>query len=300
MLSEELRARLAALPRATPLLRAAERAKLASDLESLVPGQVCLGAAGSFYLVRQSVACSNSTLTKLADSHTRFAAAWEGEAPELDSFVRAFPRGTVFLDLETCGFSGAPLFLIGVLRHADGELWVEQFLARDYTEEPAVLAHLWTALADAEVLVSFNGKSFDWPFVLDRSMVHGLVRRGRGRGPSQRWVHCDLLPLARRAWKRPLGLPNCKLKTLEAVLCGRYRSGDTPGYLIPAAYHAFVRTGDARQLARVLEHNSMDLITLAHLALLLTRRMTRPADECWQDLGPERTWSPLSLVPVAC
>ena len=46
--------------------------------------------------------------------------------------------------------------------------------------------------------------------------------------------------------------------------------GDVPGFEIPARYFQFVRSGDARPLAAVLEHNRLDLLTLAALTATLT------------------------------
>ncbi len=46
--------------------------------------------------------------------------------------------------------------------------------------------------------------------------------------------------------------------------------GDIPGEEIPAAYHHFVRTGDARDMLTVLHHNALDLLTLADIALALS------------------------------
>ena len=42
-----------------------------------------------------------------------------------------------------------------------------------------------------------------------------------------------------------------------------------PGFEIPARYFQFVRSGDARPLAAVLEHNRLDLLSLAGLAARL-------------------------------
>jgi len=240
------------------------------DLESLAPGEVVAESSGQFYRIRQPVADFRSReLDELLGQDPQDFLPHESLHPELDSFARAFPSRALFLDLETCGFSGAPLFLIGLLRHVDGELVVEQLLARDYAEEPAVLDHLWGLLPNYDVLVTFNGKAFDWPFVVDRTTAHRLSRtRDRVVPPT----HCDVLPLARRFWKSQLNLPNCKLQTLEAVLCRRYRSGDIPGHLIPDAYHRFVRSGQAQQLGEILQHNALDLVTLAQLALMLVSR----------------------------
>jgi uncharacterized protein YprB with RNaseH-like and TPR domain len=79
-------------------------------------------------------------------------------------------------------------------------------------------------------------------------------------------IHCDLLHHARRRWGKQL--PDCRLQTLERHVCRRRRDEDIPGHEIPAAYHDFVRTGDAWLIRSVLHHNALDLITLLQLAML--------------------------------
>jgi uncharacterized protein YprB with RNaseH-like and TPR domain len=216
------------------------------------------------------------------------------------------PHGVIFLDLETCGLAGSALFLAGLLRSIDGRLTVELLLARDYSEESAVLASLWQRLAGVATIVTFNGKSFDWPMVLDRSRRHRMSTstfpsgRGRGEGstgakappapPALQQVpvaggrcssslpegdggrarslqHVDLLHLARRRWRREL--PDCKLQTLEQRICGRTRIDDMPGKQIPAAYHQFIRTGFEREMDGILLHNAIDLVTMLDLAMRL-------------------------------
>ena len=178
-------------------------------------------------------------------------------------WVAQLPHGVVFLDLETCGLAGSALFLAGLLRSIDGQLAVELLLARDYSEESAVLASLWRRLAGVATIVTFNGKSFDWPMVLDRSRRHLLTRAPTTEKPQ----HVDLLHLARRRWRREL--PDCKLQTLEARICGRMRTDDMPGSQIPAAYHQFVRTGFEREMDAILLHNAIDLVTMLDLAMRL-------------------------------
>jgi uncharacterized protein YprB with RNaseH-like and TPR domain len=177
--------------------------------------------------------------------------------------VDAFPERALLLDLETCGFAGSALFLAGVLRSIDGRLTVELLLARDYSEEAAVLASLWQRIEAAQVLVSFNGKSFDWPMVVDRSRRHLLFRGASPQAPR----HIDLLHAARRRWRKEL--PDCRLQTLEQRICGRRRAEDIPGSQIPAAYHEFVRTGFEREMNSILLHNALDLVTLLDLAMRL-------------------------------
>src|SRR3990172_10451992 len=151
------------------------RPLLARNLESLLPGQVVEGPKGSFYRVRQALSEFRAVaLEQLIRQHDGAANSSRHSHLELGIFASEFPGRSLFLDLETCGFSGAPLFLIGLVRQDRGELVVDQLLARDYTEECAVLQHLWELLPNHQVLVTFNGKSFDWPFMVDRSRYHRL------------------------------------------------------------------------------------------------------------------------------
>jgi uncharacterized protein YprB with RNaseH-like and TPR domain len=166
----------------------------------------------------------------------------------------------LFVDIETTGLSSSlPLFLIGALR-LDGEPRLDLFLARDYPEERAVLA-AFHRLAAGRTLVTFNGKSFDWPYIEGRTTAHRL--------PFQNpRAHLDLLHYARRNWKH--SLPNCKLQTLELYLCGRSRIDDVAGSRIPQVYHEFVATHaasgcGAHLMAPIVHHNALDILTLAEL-----------------------------------
>lgn len=165
-------------------------------------------------------------------------------------------RGIVFLDIETTGLGNTPLFLIGLMVAGDTGLVIRQYLARDYGEEAAVTALFAEEIVDKSLLITFNGKSFDLPYIEARAAAHGVPLIADV-------AHLDLLHEARRAWRGRT--PNHKLQTLERHICGRDRHDDIPGAEVPEAYHAFVRTGDARDLARIMEHNRLDLLTLADL-----------------------------------
>lgn len=166
----------------------------------------------------------------------------------------------LFMDLETTGLAGTPLFLIGTMVWEDGSLTVRQYLARDYSEERAVISIFLDGVAARKLLVSFNGKSFDLPYV--------RVRAAANRIPfAVSAAHFDLLHECRRVWRRVL--PDCRLQTLESHICGRVRHSDIAGSEIPEAYHAFVRTGNAVQMVQILEHNRLDLATLAELMVKL-------------------------------
>lgn len=165
-------------------------------------------------------------------------------------------RRAMAIDIETGGFAGTPVFLIGVVELGRRPLRVQQWLARDYPEEQAILRRFAAAAKDRDHWVTFNGRSFDGPFLEDRCVLH----RVELTAPS---VHVDLLHEARRAWRGIL--PDFKLRTLAEHVLGRERIGDVPGADIPDLFHHFVRTGNAAPLAPVLEHNRLDLLATVEL-----------------------------------
>lgn len=193
------------------------------------------------------------------ESHVGNCPFWEIET-ELPARAGALihtasvPR--MYVDIETGGFSGTPIFLIGVLLEDDFGRRIVQWLGRDYPEEEGILQAFVAASVRFPRWLSFNGRSFDEPFIRDRLTRFGLVFRP----PVQ---HTDLLHLARRRWRQTL--PDCRLATLEAEILGRPRVGDVAGSDIPDLFHHFVRTGNAAPLRPVLEHNRLDLIASADL-----------------------------------
>ena len=176
------------------------------------------------------------------------------------------------VDIETTGLSSSPLFLIGILV-CDGErATVRQLLARNYAEERSVIAAYADAAAAKRVLVSFNGKSFDVPYLRARAAATGV-------GLPELDAHLDLLHAARKVYRGIL--PDCRLQTLERYVCLRRRRDDIPGAHIPEAYHHFVRTGNAAEVGTILRHNAWDLATLLELML----RMLRGGDPTAPGVG---------------
>jgi uncharacterized protein len=230
---------------------AGEHLRICLPMASLWPGGDRLVAARQQYLQEQL------TIARQAVNPTVVMPA------EFAAFVASLPERTLLLDLETCGLAGAALFLVGILRQIDGVPTVEMFLARNYAEEAAVLTSLWQLLESHDVLVTFNGKTFDWPMVLERSVRHRLQPNPAGR-PQH---HVDVLHHARRRWRREL--PDCRLQTLERFVCRRNRTDDIPGHRIPSVYAEYVRTGFQRDMDTVLYHNAVDLVTLFDLSLRL-------------------------------
>jgi len=170
-------------------------------------------------------------------------------------------RRPLFLDTETTGLSGGTgtvAFLVGLAwREADG-LTLAQYFLRDFNEENALLWAVGQCVNEAGVLVSYNGRCFDWPLLQTR-----LVMR-RAAWPSP--PHVDLLTLARRIFRPRLS--DCALLTIEQAVLDLHRADDLPGSMIPSRYFAWLRDGDPHVLDPVFSHNRQDVLSMA---LLLAR-----------------------------
>jgi uncharacterized protein YprB with RNaseH-like and TPR domain len=168
-----------------------------------------------------------------------------------------------FLDTETTGLAGGTgtaAFLIGLGYVDEDRFRVRQYFMRDYHEEAALLRGLADDLVRFRHIVTFNGRTFDVP------LLEARYRLNRDRFPLSDVLHLDLLPPARRLWK--LRLVSCRLQALEADLLDLRRRADVPGEEIPRIYFDYVRRRDGRALLRVLEHNRVDVVSLAALAVL--------------------------------
>lgn len=179
------------------------------------------------------------------------------EAPE----VIADPEQWLFLDTETTGLaggSGTYAFLVGVAWWEGGGLEMEQFFLREHSEERSLLFALRERIAEHPVVVTFNGKSFDWPLLETRYRMSRKISV-----PTPR-AHIDFLHPARNLWRLRLG--SVRLSELERKVLGWDRGADLISGLIPQIYSDYLRGGPPERLVPVLNHNQMDLRGLAALA----------------------------------
>lgn len=240
-------------------------------IEAAVPGQALSGVRGACYVsdARFDPAHAHGNEILGAARHAPLAAL-----KSLCRIDRAFvPDLTrmAFLDVETTGLSrdaGTFAFLIGAGRF-EGEVFrVRQFFMRDPSEEPAQLEALVSWLGVDDDLVTFNGRAFDVPVLAGRLGFHRLPRVLDGR------ANLDLLPAARRLWRRRLG--DCSLGSLERHVLGFARQDDIPGWMVPERYLTYQQTGDARPLVGVFRHNLFDVLSMVGLAVQLCRAFAAP------------------------
>ena len=167
------------------------------------------------------------------------------------------PEDYVYLDIETLGLFSRPIILFGAGVIENGRLAVYQYLLRDIGEEQAALvATLGHLAGDRSALVTFNGTSFDLPYLRDRLAYYGM-------GTLRHIPHFDVLYFSRRRWRGRL--PSLRLTALEQEIFGIRRRDDIPGQMVPEFYEAYLQTGNCGPLVPIIQHNRQDVISLALL-----------------------------------
>jgi uncharacterized protein YprB with RNaseH-like and TPR domain len=204
------------------------------------------------------------------------------EAPAFSSASPTASR-TVFIDLETTGLSGGAgtvAFLVGLGFFDLGAFQVRQYLLTSHAAERALLSAVSKCFDDVDLIVTYNGKTFDVPVMETRWVFHRMEL------PLDGIPHFDMLHPARRLWKmRTAGSGDlddggCRLSTLERMLFDVRRVGDVPGMDIPRRFFQFLRSGDPRPLEPVLEHNRLDLVSLAAVTARAVRLAEEGVDAC--------------------
>jgi uncharacterized protein YprB with RNaseH-like and TPR domain len=191
--------------------------------------------------------------------------------PSPEAADLADPERWLFLDTETTGLAGGTgtcAFLVGLAWWERGGLTIEQLFLRDYDEEHAVLLALAERMAERRVLVTYNGKTFDWPLLDTR------FRLTRQIEPDPPRAHMDLLHPARQLWRLQLG--TARLSEIERLVLGIERGPDILSDLIPQMYFDYLRGGSPEPLVPVFHHNQGDLAGLAALARHMARLAQSP------------------------
>ncbi|HET6163638.1 MAG TPA: ribonuclease H-like domain-containing protein [Planctomycetota bacterium] len=181
------------------------------------------------------------------------------------------PADAAFVDFEAGSHprGGSCLFLAGIGRLRDDAFVVTQYLARTPEGERDVLECTARDLAAAPQLVTFNGRSFDVPLLVERTAAEGIEW-----APAR--DHFDLLRMAERLVKRRFA--DARLVTLERELLRYTRIDDLPGAAAPRAWLELFEEGSDRLLQGVLRHNLLDVLALPALAAELSFRIESPQD----------------------
>jgi uncharacterized protein YprB with RNaseH-like and TPR domain len=176
----------------------------------------------------------------------------------------------LYLDTETTGLAGGTgtvAFLVGLARFEAGVFVIEQLIVPELGGESPVLARLAERIAAASCVITYNGKSFDWPLLRTRFILSRMT-------PPPLPCHIDLLHVSRSLWRTRM--PALRLRDVEREILSFEREHDIAGEEIPARYFEYLRSGAATRLTPVLEHNQNDLIALAALLGVMIARFEDP------------------------
>lgn len=172
------------------------------------------------------------------------------------------PAFTLFLDIETTGFSGSGsrLYLIGTAYMKNGKLIGEQFFAETPKEESQLLAALDNLLMQFDTVITFYGNHFDLPF------LEKCKKRLNLPSVNHNIHYVDLYETA-GTYRHIFGLENYKLKTLERFLGIRRDEPYDPAELTKI-YETYVRQPQEDLLHLLLTHNLNDILGMIRLLSL--------------------------------
>lgn len=164
------------------------------------------------------------------------------------------PENFKFMDIETMGLSNVPIILIGVAEIRGDKIISSQYFLRDYGDEANVIEAYLEHLDESSVHVTFNGKTFDLPFIKNRCIYNRI-------SADLDLAHLDLMYFAKALWSDEL--PNCQLQTIEREMFGIKRVDDVPGQYIPDYYKTYIERNNIGPVVPIIEHNAQDIISLA-------------------------------------
>ena len=238
-------------------------------------GQIIESTSGAFVLKRSIYEMTSSfghiVFSGLADLDLSDSSWWTRTG---NGFK---PHDIVFFDAETTGLAGGNgtyAFLVGLGYITDAGLVIEQYLMRDFDEEYPMLQSLISTLRNFRLLVTFNGKAFDWP-LLETRLVYSRLS-------SISWenAHLDLLHTSRRLWGKQL--ESCSLSCIEEKILSHIREDDIPGFQIPGIYFDYLETRNADTIEQIMQHNEWDIAAMAALLIHIKKLYEDPlgkADE---------------------
>ena len=198
----------------------------------------------------------------------------------------------IFLDTETTGLSGGVgtlAFLIWLGYFEGNNFVVEQHIMRDFDEELSMLNEVANLINQKQVLVSFNGKSYDYPLLENRMVLNRISSYMNSARDKN--LHIDLLHPSRRIWSSMLD--SCSLTSLENNILRHYRRDDIPGREIPNIYYQYLQDRDEGPMLKVMEHNTKDILAMVALFIRLSQINQIPHQmnlKCYEWLGLAKSW----------
>lgn len=168
------------------------------------------------------------------------------------------------LDIETTGLNpGRSRFVLGgLLTEEEQGLRVHQFFAENTAQEQETLEAFLAAVYRADIILTYNGKHFDIPFICRRAQLDS----------SRLPYNLDLYLLVKNYCPLRSFLPNLKQKTLENFMgLWEYRKDEISGKESIELYYRYLSERDPAVRQTILLHNHDDIIQLYRLLRVLDK-----------------------------
>ncbi|MCB6994576.1 ribonuclease H-like domain-containing protein [bacterium 210820-DFI.6.37] len=168
------------------------------------------------------------------------------------------------LDIETTGLSPkhSSFVLGGLLTPESGALKAEQFFAEDLSQEQETLQAFLDAFSETDVLITYNGRHFDIPFIKGRA----------GQKADDLPFNLDLYLLVKQYAPFRKFLPNLKQKTVENFLgLWQDRKDEISGKESVELYYQYLSRKDPEIKETILLHNYDDILQLHRLLRVLEK-----------------------------
>lgn len=159
----------------------------------------------------------------------------------------------VILDIETTGLSPkySEVILVGFIHYTNKNWNLTQLLCDHHNEEKELLLELQKYFDDTKILITYNGHSFDLPFLNSRLKKWDIGFR------FDTFMNFDLYRVI-RSGKKSLGLENYKLKTVEKFL-GINRDDTISGKESVELFFQYEKSKNIEIRNKILLHNYEDI-----------------------------------------
>lgn len=198
---------------------------------------------------------------------SRIIASYQEEFYHSRLFNQYFGESRIAVaDIETTGLNplSTAFILGGLISIPDSTS--EQYFTEDPAMEPELLTDFLRRLTDFDVIITYNGQSFDLPFLLKRAEHHRLTI------PRDLPYNLDLYMILNGHSNLRRFLPDLKQKTIENFL-GLFsdRQDEISGRESVELYFSYLRTKNPETREKILLHNRDDIHQLARLLPIIEK-----------------------------
>jgi len=175
----------------------------------------------------------------------------------------------LFLDIETLGLYDGPMILVGVGFFRDSKFKIHLFFARNIEEEIAICEHLkHEVLPDFKCFVTYNGKSFDIPFIGNRFLYffeeNPMISQEESpyEMSNTKFHHIDLYHQCRRIYRGKF--ESYSLTNMEEKLLKWNRKNELPSNLVGVCYKKYLKNPEkyVGLIKEIIEHNYYDVYSM--------------------------------------